>query len=245
VKKAFNEAHDAAGSRVCDKVKFNGAASNALSAEVVTEEARNILHRELLGHPAVPEWMRLGIALGSGCAAAADAFAASLLFEAVERLHQRQPFDATMVESAVLTASRAGVRATLTTYIKVSDFLARARPAFNARILAKVGRGVVWAEAIADIVVSTAVEVWRWIKREIEFGELLRRAGVHISTATGGALVAFGALALMTGAPAWLQIAAVLVAGWAGAKVGRAIGENLFSPNWTQSLAPSPQSAEL
>lgn len=240
VKSALCEARDPACARVSDRVRFKGTSSNALSAEVIVEEAHEILLREILDRPAVPEWMKWGIAAGSGVASAADAFATNLLFETVERLWHGRAFDGTMVEPALLGAGRAGIRSALSTYFQVEEFLARARQAFNARILAKVGNGVVWAGAIADVVVSTAVEVWRWLKSQISFEELLRRAGVHVFTAAGGALGAFGALVVLRGAPGCVQVVGVLAAAWGGSAIARAIGDDVFASNWNAIPALAP-----
>jgi hypothetical protein len=98
--------------------------------------------------------------------------------------------------------------------------------------LAKVGAGTVWAGAIADVAVSTASDVWRWLKGQITFEELLRRAGVHAFAAIGGAGASVLALVALRGAPLWLQILGALAAGWGGTKLGRFVGDTLLSPDW-------------
>jgi hypothetical protein len=238
IKAALGSQRHAGRAPISDRVIFKQTTSKALSEAVATEDAQQILHREIIGTPALPDWMRVGVSVSSGCIAAADAFATGLLFEVVERLWRNRPFDASMIERAVLGGSRAGIRTALATYMQVEEFLSHARRAFNAKLLAKVASGVVWAGAIADVVVTTSVEVWRWLKNRISLEELLRRAGVHGAAAAGGALGAFAALAVLRGAPPWAQILGVIAAGWGGTKLGRLLGDSLLSPQWD----PEPSS---
>lgn len=182
--------------------------------------------------PRVGEWAKWSIAASGGVAAAADSFGTSLLYEVVEKLWTGQPFESGMIERACVSAGRAGVRSTLQTYLAVDDFLTHARRAFNARIVQRVAQGVVWTGAVADVVVSTAIEVWRWMKNEISFDELLRRFGVHVVSGVGGALGVGAALALARGAPGWVQVVLMLGLGFMGWKFGRAIGDEVFKPAW-------------
>lgn len=231
--------HPACG-RVTDRVSYRGTSSGVLDAEVVTEDARTILVRAIAAESRVGELAKWSIATTGGIGAAVDSFGTSLLYEVVERLWKKQPFEWGMVERAAISAGKAGVRSALQTYLAVDDFLRHARRAFNARILQKVARGVVWTGAVADVVVSTAVEVWRWLKQEISFDELLRRFGVHATAAAGGGVGAAAGLVLTAGAPAWVSMLVVLGLGLVGWKLGRALGEELFRPQWVPT--PSPRS---
>lgn len=221
--------------RVTDRVSYRGSSSGGLDSELVIEDAKAILVRAIEADSRVGELRKWSIAATGGIGAAVDSFGTSLLYEAVERLWKNQPFEWGMVERAAMSAGKAGVRSALQTYLAVDDFLIHARRAFNARILQKVARGVVWTGAVADVVVSTAVEVWRWLKQEISFEELLRRFGVHATAAAGGAAGAAAGLALTAGSPAWVSVLVVLGLGFVGWNLGRALGEELFVPQWTPS----------
>jgi hypothetical protein len=232
-KAALWRASDPVADRVCDRVGHKGTSSRLLSGELAQEDAQSIIYKAILGQPAVSPWLKVGTLAEAGCLAAVDAFATGLLFETVEWFWKGGPFDPSMVRRAIISGARSGLRTATATYIKVEQFLARAREAFNERILADVGTGAVWAGAIADVVVSTAADLWGWMKGQITFEEVLRRAGVHTLAAVGAAGASLLALAALRGAPLWLQILGALAAGWGGAKLGRFAGDRLLSPDWT------------
>jgi hypothetical protein len=237
VKAALCEDAHPACQRVIDRVTYRGTSSGGLDAEAATEDAKVILLRAMSADSRVGELAKMSIAATGGIGAAMDSFGTSLLFEAVDRLWNNEPFNWSMVERAVVSAGRAGVRSALQTYVAVDDFLRHARSAFNARMVQRVARGLVWTGAVADVVVSTAVEVWRWLKSEISFEELLRRFGVHAIAAAGGSVGAAVGLYLTVGAPAWVTLVGVLGLGFLGWRVGKALGDELFRPQW----APAQQ----
>jgi hypothetical protein len=237
-KMEFLRACDPAADRVQDRVEHKGTTSRSLSRELARDDAQSIIYKEILRQPAVSPWLKVGTVVEAGYLATVDAFATGLLFETVEWFWKGGPFDPSMIERAVRGSMRSGLRTALATYIKVEQFLARARQAFNQRILARIGAGAVWAGAIADIVVCTACDLWGWLKDKITFQEVLRRAGVHTFSAVGAASASLLALDVVRGAPPWLQIIVVLAAGWGGAKLGHLVGDKLLSPNW-RAGAPS------
>jgi hypothetical protein len=231
-KAAFTSASNPVIERVTDRVAYKGTESRPLSAELVQQDAHSIIYNEILGQPSVSPWLKAGTSVTAGYLAAVDAFATGLLFETVDWFSRGGPFDSSMIKRALLGGARSGLRTVLATHIKVEQFLARARNAFNERILAKVGAGTVWAGAIADVAVCTASDIWRWLKGQITFEELLCRAGVHVFAAVGGAGASILALVALRGAPLWLQILGALAAGWGGTKLGRFVGDTLLSPDW-------------
>lgn len=237
-KTAFLRACDPTADRVQDRVEHKGTTCRALSAELARDEAISIIYKEILRQPSVSPWLKVGTLVEAGCLATVDAFATGLLFETVDWFWKGGPFDPSMVERAVRGSIRSGLRTALATYIKVEQFLARARQAFNHRILAKIGAGAVWAGAIADVVISTACDLWGWLKGRITFEELLRRAGVHTLSAVGAASASLLALRALRGAPPWLQVIGALAAGWGGARFGHLVGDKLLSPNWTAGETP-------
>lgn len=225
-------AHPAAFERSDDTLRHGATLSRPLMQGEVETEARQILERSLLNVPLDAAGFSLRVAGSAGLTSAAHVLARTLLFDVAHRLHAGIELDRAMATTALENAVETGVRTGLQTYVMVNRFLERAGEAFQSKLLQAAGKSATIAGAIADVVVSTAGEVWRCLRGEISFEELLRRFGAHVVTAAGAAAGVASAMYLTRGCPWWVQVVAALLAGTAGAEIGRRGGDLLFAPTW-------------
>lgn len=229
------------GPPVVGRIEVDGAQSKVLRAEVAIEDAKQNLRRALAGDVRVSEFAKLGVSAYAGAVAARDGFVASLLFDAVERFVTSRSFDAqVMLEDALLAGARSGVRTALQTYVSVDKFLSVAKEAFNAKIAQQVAKGLSWTGVVADVVVSTAADLWSWLKGEIEFEEVLRRAGVHVASAVGGLMGGAAMLYAFRGTHPVVAVLAMLLGGYLGSRLGKHVGQELFNPHWGARLPQPP-----
>ncbi len=223
--------------RTRDSLAHDGTSSDTLSGARAEDEAIHILERLILGKPAISFLLKLDIACSQGARSFIGSFGTSLLYDVVDRFNRGVPFDSKMIERALRRGANAGFRTGVQSYILVDAFLEKAGNTFRSRLLHAAGRSTIWAGAVADIVVSTSREIVDWIEGYITFEELLRRTGVHITTAGGAALGVYLALPLCKRLPWWASLLVCVGAGWAGCKIGKEVGDWIFDPTYT----PLPQ----
>jgi len=223
--------------RTSASLVHDGTSSDTLSGSRAEDEASYILERIILGKPEISFLSKLDIACSQGARSFVGTFGTSLLYDVVDRLNRGAPFDSTMIERALRIGANSGLRTAIQSYTLVDAFLEKAGNTFRSRLLHAAGRSTLWAGAVADIVVSTSIEIVDWIKGSISFEELLRRTGVHITTAGGATLGVALVLPLCSRLPWWASIIVCIGAGWAGCKIGRKVGDSIFNPTYT----PVPQ----
>jgi len=236
VDQAALKAAQGATSTASDRLCHAGVSTDPLDGDKLQADAATILQRLIEGNPSVTMVMKLGVAGMSAAKGGVTAFAQSLLFDTVDCLFAGRPFDGAMVERAWNAALNGAARSGLQTYLSVEHFLRQAQTAFDAKLLYQAGRAVAWTGAVADVVVSTAMDLVAWIRGKISFESLLRRFGVNVCEAAGaaagatGALCGMAALSLLERLPWWATLLLVFGAAWFGGGAGRRIGEAIFSP---------------
>ena len=211
-----------------DRLSHEDVGASPLSGERAEEDAREIIESYLEGKPALGVAAALAISAGSGLSSFVSSAGVSLLFDLVESLRRGTSLPADALDRACRAGARSGARTSLQTFLMVNKFLSTARRAYDAKLLHAVGRGATWTGAVADVVVSTAVDVVAWARKEITFEELLKRAGVHVFSAAGAAAGVVMALALTRRAPPWLRVITCAGFAWAGGSAGRALGEGFI-----------------
>lgn len=219
-----------AHARTSERMTHRGLASDVVSEELAVRDAVIDMTRALEGNTHVGFFPKSTIAFSAGAQSALVGGCTTALCEVVERLVTKVPIDGTVFDAALAAGTRSFLTTGLQTYAALSEYLNAANGAFRARILHLVASKACWAGAVADFVVSTARDVVRWARNEIDFDELLRRAGVTAFAVTGAAVAGVAVAQALSGAPWWLQILLGAAAAWAGGKAGGAIGRELFKP---------------
>jgi hypothetical protein len=222
-----------------DRLWHRRVEASSLSGEQVEIEARQILESFLLGDRALSFSVKLAIAGTSGASSFITTAGVSLLYDVVDSIRSGTPVTADILDRAVRSGARAAARTSIQTWFLVDRFLAKAKSAYSARLLRAVGQTAIWAGALADVIVSTAVDLVAWFRNELTFDEFLTRVGVEVFSATGAAAGVTLALAVSNGTPWWFQVLLCGGLAWAGGTAGRRIGETLLSSPITP-VAVSP-----
>lgn len=219
------------GIELSDRLSFRDNEASALSAVDCEERAATTIARVLRDELPVG-WTDKAVACAkAGGRAALESLAVGVLGDVVYALWSGAPIDLrTAVRGALGSAARSAARATLHSYLLVQRFIASARRQFSDRLLHRIAGSTVVLGAIAEVVVETSIDLVRVLRGQMTFDDLLRNFGVHIFTAAGGALGLALAGVLTGGAAWWVQAAAMLVGGAAGAFAGRRAGIAVFSP---------------
>jgi len=227
---SFANSDKLAYDRSSDRLHHEGTTSSPLRSAQVEDEATRTLEGVLLSSPNVPSFFQLEVVATAGMKSAASSFSRTLLLRVVERLHRGMALDRELVDEAIGAGVDGFFKASVQTYLQTSQFLDVAGACFDSRLLKKLGGRVVIASAIADVVIETARDIISWVRGELTFEDVARRAGVTIC-ASGGA-VAGWVLASRTAAGMGpiAALALTLAGSWAGARLGEWIGEELFLP---------------
>ena len=225
--------------RTADRLAHDGTRARVLRGKQVEEETRQSLERSLRGETAVGTSVKFGRAAGAGANSFVLNFGKGMLFEVVEALALGRKIDPDRVKRILADSGESAVRTALQTYATVEHYLSQAGAAYQGKLLHAASRRAVWIGAVVDVIVSTAKDVVRWFHGEITFEDVLRRAGVSVCAAGGGAMAAVLAAQVCRGLPPWLLIPLVLLAGWGGTKLGSKAGEALFLPGPMTGPEPS------
>jgi hypothetical protein len=90
---------------------------------------------------------------------------------------------------------------------------------------------------VAEVVISTARDLFAYSRGEINFNEVMRRT-LMSAIATGGGVGGYMlAMKLTAGAPPWVRILSIIALTWGGAWLAEQLGEALLSPGRS---VPSP-----
>jgi hypothetical protein len=213
------------GQRVSDRLAYEGVEAPQLTAAGADETTRLQIRRVLVATVS-PGWIDHAVeSLRAGTDSALSTAVLSFAIEAFDAHNNGRVIDFSIV---VQDSARAFARTTLQTQILLRQFVAEAGPAFSAQVLHRVAASALKAGAIADIVIETARDLWLLHRQELTLEEVVRRFGLHVTTAAGGAGGAYLALRLTEGAHPIVRILALLLGGHFGAKLGRGVGEWLF-----------------
>lgn len=217
------------GLELDDALGFRGNVGLRLSAEDCEEQATESIVRVLTDELPFGFADNLALCAQAGRRAGLESFASGLLLDLVQAVWSGRSFDLgasvrAAARSAVRSAARAGVQA----HFMIRQFLAKAARQFSDRLLHRIAGSAVVLGAVAEVVVETTIDLVRVMRKEMTFDDLLRSFGVHVCTATGGAVGMAIAGALTGGAAWWVQALAMVAGGAVGAHYGRQIGTNLF-----------------
>jgi hypothetical protein len=218
------------------------AEAQPVSAADCHRSAAEAIVAELSGYPAALDDLLRCAAAGAKSGLQTMAF--SLLEDLVGALARAERFDAhRAVKRALSQGARATARGTLQSYFLVHRFAARAGAEFSDRLLQRVARSTIAAGALAEFLIEAAIDLHAVLTNRMTFEELVRRFGVHATTAAGGAAgVALG-VHLTRGEHPLFQLGVALLGGFLGSAAGRKLGEALFmlpaeTPTSLVGLAP-------
>lgn len=231
--------HVAHAPGVTDRLGHAGIAAPQLTADEVETTATDALHRMLTERDVATQLDALVRAGQAGLRDGVVSFGLGLVEQVADAVFRRLPLDVrAAVRAALSGAARSAARTGIEAWMLLRRFAEKAGAAFSSRLLHRIARSRLTASAVAEVVVETAIDLVAVLRRQMSFEQLLRRFGVHVTTAGGGALGAAAGLALTRGRPSWLRVLAVLLGGWVGSHGGRALGEGLFLPA-PRRLAPA------
>ncbi len=237
-REALRESHPAEYARTADRIRYDGVETDPLLEPSLIEQARDSLVSTLTGKVPGKFMLAAGAAVGSGLEKGVLTMGRDMLLSVVEHLWTGRPLNlGPVVEGAFWGGIHAGVTNGFQTYATVRQYLDHAGSVFDARVLRAASRGAVWAGVLADILVSTARDLWGYLHGRLTFEQVLRRAGVTITGALSSAGLILVALQATRGMPPWLQLLAVAGAGWAGHRMGSAVGRELFLNPGTTSAS--------
>lgn len=227
---------------VADRLDHAGVTAPQLTAAEAEATAIEVLERMLTEREAVTQ---LDALLHAGQAAFRDGvvtFGLGLAGELAGAMFGGLAVDLrSAVDAAFGGAARSAARTGIEAWMLMQRFASKARAAFCSRLLHRIAQSRIMVSAIAEVVVETAIDLVDVLRGRMSFEDLLRRFGVHVTTAGGAAIGVAAGLALARGGPWWLSGLAALLGGWVGAKGGRAVGEALFMP--APPALPAPQFA--
>jgi hypothetical protein len=228
------EAFEAAAgvSGVTDRLDHRGVAAPQLTAADCELTATQALEKMLLEEQSVTHLDALWYAARAGARDGLISFAVGMVGQVSDAVFRRVELDLRVAIGAALGgAARSAARTGLEASMLLQRFVGKARAAFSSRLLQRIARSRLLVSAIAEVVVETAVDLVDVLRGRISFEDLLRRFGVHVATATGGAVGVAAGLALTRGMPWWVSVLAALLGGYGGSKLGRHLGEAAFMPS--------------
>jgi hypothetical protein len=216
---------------VSDRLDHAGVAAPQLTAADAEATATEVLQKMLLERDAVTQIDALARACQAGFHDGVVAFGLGLAGEVADAIFRGLALDLrAAVGAAFGGAARSAARTGVEAWLMLQRFVSKARAAFSSRLLQRIARFRIAVSAIAEVVVETAIDLVDVLRGRMSFNELLRRFGVHVTTAGGAAIGVASGLALARGGPWWVSALAAVLGGWIGAKGGRAVGEALFMP---------------
>lgn len=209
------------------RLAHRGAMAGAVSADECHRSARQAIVTALGGYPShLDELVRCATA---GAKSGLESAAISLIEDLLGAFATASPFQAERaVSRALAQGARAGARGTVQSLLLVRRFVSEAKAQFSDRLLHRIARSTIVVGAIADVVVETAIDLHAVLTRKMTLDDLVRRFGVHTTTAAGGALGVALAVHLTRGSHPALQLLAVLGLGYLGSSGGRKLGVELF-----------------
>lgn len=214
---------------VPDRLDFDRVTAPQLSAAECESTAIDALERMLLDTDAVATLDVLTQSARAGAHQGLASFAMSLVGQfAHSMLHGIELDVRAAVEASLAGAARAAARTSIETALLIRRFLEEASTAFSSRLLARITRSRIAVSAIAEVILETSVDVVDVLRGRMSFEDLLRRFGVHVMTATGGALGFAAGLALTANAHPLVSILVACGFAYAGSQAGRALGEQAF-----------------
>ena len=127
-----------------------------------------------------------------------------------------------------MRGATAYAKAGMQTAIVLSRFSKSARAAYSAGLVRKVANTTLVAGAIAEVVISAAIDMAKLLRGEIPKDEFLKRFMVTAATATSAALGAYAASRVLADAPPAFRFVGVLLGGAGGGWLGRELAERLL-----------------
>jgi hypothetical protein len=224
--------------RTSAQIQHSETSARPLVADIVERDATEILTDVLTGSR-LSSWFTVGLAGSAGLEAGLTSFGRSLLFGVVHRMANGQPIDQSLVNDALDMGIDAFAKTAAQTFVVTSDFLEKAGLLFDGRLLRTVSGKIVLAGAVAEVVVSTARDLFAYSRGEIDFSEVMRRTLVSTIAAGGGVGGYMLAMKLTAGAPTWVRVLGTIALTWGGAWLAEQLGQTLLSPGQSvRSLAP-------
>lgn len=229
---------DPAAARLTDRVQFEDVTAQPASEIEVGQVATETLTDMLNGRRAAPAQLVFNAAAKGGVKSAITAGVSELVFAAIDRVLCGTPVDTTVIKRTLKAAWDGFLQGSVQTYVVAQRYLDIAKDALDSQLLHGLSKCVVWAGALAEFLIAVAKDVLAWMKGELEFGELLRRAGAKAVEALGGAAGALIVLQLGSGLSGLLLTLAILGAAWVGSILARSLGEWMFPA--TPAAQPVP-----
>ncbi|MCC6213806.1 MAG: hypothetical protein IT376_02985 [Polyangiaceae bacterium] len=204
---------------VADRLDHAGIAAPQLTAAEAEATATEVLQRMLLERDVVNQLDALARAGRARLHDGLVAFGLGLAGEVADAIFRGLAVDLRAAVGAALGgAARSAARTGVEAWLLLQRFASKARAAFSSRLLQRIARSRIAVSAIAEVVVETAIDLVDVLRDRMSFEDLLRRFGVHVTTAGGAAVGVAAGLALARGDPWWLSALAALFGGWLGAK---------------------------
>jgi hypothetical protein len=229
----------AAYARTTAQVQHSETSAGPLIAGVAEQDAAEIL-TDALTASRLSSWFTVGIAGSAGVEAGLTSFGRSLLFGVVHRMANGQPIDQSVVTDALDMGLDAFAKTAAQTFVITSDFLEKAGVLFDSQLLRSVSGKIVLAGAVAEVVISTARDLFAYSRGEIDFYEVMRRT-LMSAIATGGGVGGYMlAMKLTAGAPPWVRVLSIIALTWGGAWLAEQLGKALLAPvPSSPTLAPT------
>jgi hypothetical protein len=223
---------------VMDRLEHRGIAAPQVTASECESTATEALARMLLDEDTVTQLDALTLSARAGVHDGLLSFALGLVGQVSHSVFRGVAFDGhAAIHAALGGAARAAARTGIETWMLLQRFVEKARAAFSSRLLQRIAGSRVVTSAIAEVILETAIDIVDVLRGRMSFDDLLRRFGVHVTTAAGAAVGVAAGLALTRGMPWWASALAAVLGGYAGSTVGRQIGEAVFIPGPALPLA--------
>ncbi len=181
---------------ITDHLDHRGIAAPQVTAEEAETTAVDVLHRMLLEHESVTQLETIAHAARAGLRDGVVSFALGLVGGISDAVFRGIEIDLrATITSAFAGGARAATRTGLEAWLLLQRFVKEAGGAFSSRLVQRIARSRIATSAIAEVVVETAMDVVDVLRGRLSFEDLLRRFGVHVTTAAGAAVAAAAASA--------------------------------------------------
>jgi len=209
---------------VADRVRHASTEARQLRADESEAQALEGLQRALMRRTTLTRLEILAESTRSGVDDGVFTFIWSVgvgLFEGEVNRHNWRR----IVHDSAVRGAKAAARTSIQTMIVLHKFDRTARAAYSAGLVRKLARTTIVAGAVAEVVVSAAIDFVKLLRGEITREQLLDRVVVSGSTAVGAATGAYVASRVLADAPMFVRILGMLFLGAAGGHLGRELGE--------------------
>lgn len=221
---------------VADRVRYASSEARQLRSDESEAQAVQGLRQVLSRRTTLSRFEILAASAKSGVDDGVFTFICSLGVALFQGEVNRESWRRIVHDSAVRGA-KAAARTSIQTLIVLHKFDHAARAAYSAGLVRKLARTTIAAGAIAEVLVSAAIDFVKLLRREITRQQLLDRVVVNGTTAAGAAAGAYLASRVLSDAPLLVRILGMLFGGAAGGHLGREFGEWLTDRPTTSPTA--------